>query len=48
MTPTAAIAELARLRNAQDAALTRGDTPKALAIGRDITKLTRQMENPRG
>ena len=42
------IAELARLRNLQDAALTRGDTPLALAIGRDITKLTRQMENPRG
>ena len=38
------IAELARLRNLQDAALTRGDTPKAIAIGRDITNLTRRME----
>ena len=42
------IAELARLRNAQDAALNKGDTPLALAIGRDITTLTKQMENPRG
>ena len=48
MTPTAAIAELTRLRNLQDAALTRGDTPTAIKIGRDITNLTRQMENPRG
>ena len=42
------IAALTRLRALQDAALTRGDTPKALEIGRDIAKLTRQMENPRG
>ena len=38
------IAELARLRNAQDAALNKGDTPKALAIGREITSLTKRME----
>ena len=38
------IAELARLRNLQDAALTRGDTPLALAIGREITSLTKRME----
>ena len=41
-------AELKRLRSAQDAALNKGDTPEAIRIGRDITALTRQMENPRG
>ena len=48
MTPHAAIAELARLRNLQDAALTRGDTPTAIKIGRDITNLTRRMEARNG
>ena len=48
MTPTAAIAELARLRNLQDAALTRGDTPTAIKIGRDITNLTKRMESHNG
>ena len=45
MTPHAAIAELARLRDLQDAALARGDTPLAIKIGRDITNLTRRMES---
>ena len=44
MTPHAAIAELARLRGLQDAALTRGDTPTAIKIGRDITNLIKRME----
>ena len=44
MTPHNAIAELARLRNLQDAALNRGDTPTAIKIGRDITNLTKRME----
>ena len=47
MTPTAAIAELARLRDLQDAALNKGDTPEAIKIGRDITTLTKQMEGKR-
>ena len=48
MTLTAAIAELARLRNLQDAALQQGDTPEAIKIGRDITNLTRRMEARNG
>ena len=47
MTPHAAIAELARLRNLQDAALNRGDTPLAIQIGRGITNLTKRMEAQR-
>ena len=47
MTPHAAIAELARLRDLQDAALARGDTPTAIKLGRDITRLTKAMEAQR-
>ena len=42
------IAALTRLRNLQDAALNKGDTPEAIKIGRDITNLTRRMEARNG
>ena len=47
MTPHTAIAELARLRNLQDSALARGDTPTAIKLGRDITNLIKQMDGTR-
>ena len=46
--PTYWRAWLLRLRAMQDAALTRGDTPEAIKIGRDITNLTRRMEARNG
>jgi len=44
MTAHEQIVELARLRHLQDAALTKGDTPEAIRLGRQIITLTKRME----